>query len=255
VEECPHGLDVSWCSICKARLAPPPPARTPAARRPRVAREPRAPRTAPAPVSVDPAGALARLRPVVFHATAYGAWDSIAEHGLRTAAQLTDDKELRKLRTAALDVSTADGVDAVIRDQQVMARSHIGDHLDGITVEDWLELVNGRVFFFARQKDLTTLLGRYGAEGQDVLTFDTAKLLVAAGGRAEVATVETAAPVAWQKCPCRGIDTFESLARYRGPVADIEEITVVDGVADVTRLVRRVVRHHGRGGTPEVIVG
>ena len=208
------------------------------------------------PRTLNPGSALARLRPVVFHATAYGAWESIAAHGLRTAAQLSDDaRSLSKLRTSAIEVKNTEGLTASVRDQQVMIRSHIADHLDGLTVDEWLELVNSRVFFFARQKDLTTLLGRYGSEGQDVLTFDTAKLLAAAGRRAEVATVETAAPVAWQKCPCRGIDTFEPLAEHRGDVADIEELTVVDGLTDVMPLVRRVVRHHGRGGTPEVIVG
>ena len=37
---------------------------------------------------------------------------------------------------------------------------------------------------------------------------DTAKLLVAAAGRVEVADVASAEPVAWTRCPCRGRDTF-----------------------------------------------
>jgi hypothetical protein len=193
---------------------------------------------------------------VLFHAAAYGAWDSIAEHGLRTAAHLAadDSKVLTQVRSAAVDVSKPDGLVASIRDQQPMARARIAEHLDGITLQDWLAILNDRVFLFARQKDLTTLLGRYGSEGQDVLTFDTARLIAAVRSSVEVATVESAEPVAWQNCPCRGRDTFAPLAGFRSPVSDIAEVTVLGGIDDVPRLVRRVVRHHGRGGTPEVIV-
>jgi hypothetical protein len=255
VEECPHGLDVAWCSLCKARAQPPvaKPKPAPAAR----SRAARPVRSVPAEVSLDPSSALARLRPVLFHATAYGSWDSIAAHGLRTAAKLLsdDDKARTHVRTAPVEISGPDGLSASIRDQQVMARANIADHLDGITLGEWLSVLNERSFFFARQKDLTTLLGRYGSEGQDVLTFDTARLLAAVGPAVEVATTEVAAPVAWQKCPCRGLSTFEPLAHFVGDVADIQEVGIVGGIDDISRLVKRVVRHHGRGATPEVIVG
>ena len=135
-----------------------------------------------------------------------------------------------------------------------MVRSGIEAHLDGVDLPGWLDIVNERVFFFARQKELTTMLARYQeSEGQDVVVVDTAKLLVAAAGRVEVADVASAEPVAWTRCPCRGRDTFVAIDRYQGSVADIEELTVVGGVEPIAPLVVRVVRYHP-DRTAEVLV-
>lgn len=141
-----------------------------------------------------------------------------------------------------------------VRDQRPMVRAGIDAHLDGIGLGEWLSLLNDRVFFFARQKDLTTLLARYQAEGQDVVVLDTARLLAAAGGRVEVTTVSPGAPEGWSSCRCRGRDTFVPLAEFTGTVADIMEVTVLGGLGEMGALVRRVVRHHP-DQPPEVLVG
>ncbi|MCL2394276.1 MAG: hypothetical protein FWC87_06260, partial [Acidimicrobiaceae bacterium] len=218
-EECPHGLDASWCSLCKAAAQQGPgggrstrPAGSaprgraggsgPAAARPRQTRTPRpgrssTPRLPEVPLS--PERALARLRPVLFHATAYGAWESIRETGLRTASKLLADAgrgPLPGLREAAIGLDV-EGTPAELRDQRALMRSRIEAHLDGIGLDEWLEILDERVHLFARQKELTSLLTRYQGEGQDLLVFDTARTLSAAGDRVEVATVVSAAPEPW----------------------------------------------------------
>jgi hypothetical protein len=193
---------------------------------------------------------------VVFHASAYGAWPSIAEGGLRTAAQVlaADERARSVLRAANVEVDDGSGHQVTVRDQRQMLRSAIEDHLDGVDLRQWLELVNERVYFYARQKDLTTLLTRYQeSEGQDVMVMDTARLLAAAPGRVEVTDVASAAPVPWTRCPCRGWGTFVPIDRYQGNVADIEEVTVVGGLEQVGPLVTRVVRYHP-DHTAEVLV-
>ncbi|MBO0747554.1 MAG: hypothetical protein J2O47_04355, partial [Acidimicrobiaceae bacterium] len=129
-------------------------------------------------------------------------------------------------------------------DQRVLMRSRIETHLDGIGLGEWLAILDERVHLFARQKELTALLTRYQGEGQDLLVFDTPRLLASAGDRVEVATVVTAAPEPWASCRCRGRDTFVPLALFEDSVEDIEEVTIVGGLEDVTSLVSRVVRHH-----------
>jgi hypothetical protein len=135
-----------------------------------------------------------------------------------------------------------------------MARANIEAHLDGIDLAAWLDILNERLFLFARQKELTAFLGRYQAsEGLDVVVFDTARLLAATTGRIEVATVPSTAPVPWDRCPCRSRETFEPLAEFGGDVGDIQEITVVGGLPDVVPLVGRVIRYHP-DRTTEVLV-
>jgi len=196
-------------------------------------------------VPLSPERALARLRPVLFHATAWGSWESIRDSGLRTAAKLLADAgrpPLAALRESALGLDV-EGTPAELRDQRVQMRSRIEAHLDGIGLADWLEILDERVHLFARQKELTGLLTRYQGEGQDLLVFDTARTLAAAGDRVEVATVVTGAPEPWGS-EIRGKDTFVPLAIFEGSVDDIEEVTIVGGLDDITPLVSRVVRHH-----------
>lgn len=136
-----------------------------------------------------------------------------------------------------------------------MMRANIESHLDGIALDQWLEILNQRVFLFARQKDLITFLGRYQeSEGQDVVVFDTARLLAAAKGRTEVSTVAATGPVPWERCPCRNGDTFEPIALFSGDVADIQEVTIVGGIERVGDLVVRVMRYHP-DRTTEVLFG
>ncbi|MBO0692001.1 MAG: hypothetical protein J2P58_03795, partial [Acidimicrobiaceae bacterium] len=213
------------------------------ARTPRPGRS-AAPRVPEVPLS--PERALARLRPVLFHATAYGSWESIRDSGLRTASKLLADAgrgPLAGLREKAIGVEV-EGAPAELRDQRVLMRSRIETHLDGIGLGEWLGILDERVHLFARQKELTALLTRYQGEGQDLLVFDTPRLLASAGDRVEVATVVTAAPEPWASCRCRGRDTFVPLALFEDSVEDIEEVTIVGGLEDVTSLVSRVVRHH-----------
>jgi hypothetical protein len=256
-DECPHGLDPSWCTFCKQRAAGEPPrgVRRPATK---VAtpRKVRAPTPRPA-ASVEPPAALARLRKVVFHASAYGAWPAIAELGLRTPAQLlTDSGDLRLNTVRSKNIElVASGHQITIRDQRPMARAGIEAHLDGISLDEWLAVLNERAFFFARQKGLSTMLARYQeSEGQDVLVFDTAKLLRTTAGRVEVTTVNPAEPVSWTRCPCRSRATFVPIEAYPAAIDDIEEVTIIGGVERVTDLVVRVVRYHP-DRTTEVLLG
>lgn len=183
---------------------------------------------------------------MLFHASSYGAWESVADSGLRTAAKLVADAGRAPaigLRETAVEVAMGETT-ATLRDQRLQVRSRIEAHLDGIGLDDWMGILDERVHLFARQKDLTAMLTRYQAEGQDLMVFDTARVLAYGGDRVEVATVVSGGPEPWGTCRCRGRDTFVPLAIFEDSVADIEEVTVVGGLDDVGSLVTRVVRYH-----------
>ena len=205
---------------------------------------------------LGPDRALAQLRPVLFHAAAYEAWPSIAEHGLRTAAQLADEAGQplpAGLRDRPIDLHLVHG-SVRLRDQRTLARGGVEAHLDGVSLDDWLSVLNERVFLFARQSDLTTLVNRHRAEGQDVVLFDTLQLLRSCGEQVEVAVINTGAPQPYATCACLGSETFVPLAIYDGTPAGVQEVTVVGGITSVEPLVRRVVRHLPDGST-DVLVG
>ena len=230
--------------------------RPPVAPKPRrtTVAKPAAARTPPSP-SRGPVDGLVRARKVLFHASAYGAWPSIAEVGLLPTSQLlAGDPRLGTARLEPVAVAHPSGNDISVRDQRPMMRANIEAHLDGIGLNEWLDLLNQRVFLFARQKDLTTFLGRYQeAEGQDVVVFDTRRLLAAAKGRVEVTTVASTAPVPWDRCPCRNRYTFEPIETFDGDPADIHEVTIIGGVEQAADLVVRVIRYHP-DRTTEVLV-
>ncbi|GAC1374041.1 MAG: hypothetical protein NVSMB4_01170 [Acidimicrobiales bacterium] len=259
-EECPHGLEREWCSLCRAAAAGARPAGVKARPAPKVRAvrsgggSPRAatPRSVAPPLG--PVAALARARKVIFHATSYGSWESIAESGLRTAEQILEAPAVRFREDDVVRPAPAGGTYRV-RDQRLMARARVQDHLDGIDLPQWLALLHQRAFFFVAQRDLITHLGRYQQSvGQDVLVFDTARLARAAAGRIEVTTVYPSAPDTFGFCPCRGRDTFVPLGAFQAQAAEVVEVTVVGGLESVDGLVDRVVRYHP-GGTSEVLVG
>lgn len=270
-EECPHGLDPAWCTFCRRKAAgilpggvrparPAPatqPRKAPATRRAPASSPGPSPRPASrAPAPRGPADSLVALRKVLFHASAYGAWPLIAESGLfPTSALLAGDPRAQAPRSQSIDVAHPSGQAISVRDQRSMIRANIESHLDGIGLAEWLDILNERVFLFARQKDLLTFMGRYQeTEGQDVLVFDTARLMAAAKGRVEVATVSPTEPVPWQRCRCRNRTTFEAIDTFDGDVAEIQEVTVVGGLQNVGDLVTRVTRYHP-DRTTEVLLG
>ena len=64
-----------------------------------------------APRPATPAQELAKLRPVVFHAAAYGSWPSIAELGLQTAASLAAESGsvMDSIRPGPVDITLPTG--------------------------------------------------------------------------------------------------------------------------------------------------
>lgn len=207
---------------------------------------------------------LVRLYPLLFHTAVEGSWTSIREHGLlSTAAVLqkweVDETRQRELLTTVRSESTVfkhpSLGSAVVRDQGPIHEPSLRDSLTDLTMEQWLQKLNERVFFFLQRAQVDGLVGarRYRATPSLVLVIETASLVAAHEERIELCRINSGFAQRHSKSP-RGSDTFKSIADYPHPKRavparadrpDVKELTVLGGVPDIARHVRSVQRMVG----------
>jgi hypothetical protein len=177
------------------------------------------------------AARFARIRPKLYHVTSSENVEGIARRGLRTAAQLAAEGgvELAGVRQAVVRTSSA-----TIRDQKPIVTKTLLGHLDGITLDEWLAILNGRIFLFPEEDRAGRLARTYADRSlpQAVLAFDTSQVLAAAGDRLEVADRNTGSVPRAKGCPCRGRSTFVALSGAPN-LRRIQEVTVVGGLEAV----------------------
>jgi hypothetical protein len=120
-----------------------------------------------------------------------------------------------------------------------------------MTMGEWLDVLNNRVFFWLHHEKLGQLLRarRYRNEVHDVLVVDTASLVAMHRQRVRLSSINSGATL-YPNAPKRGAETFLSIENY--PYAEIRsrrvvreaiiELAVIDGVPDIMRHVVRVER-------------
>lgn len=203
---------------------------------------------------------LTTLYPRVYHMAQAGSWPAIRERGLLTTAQIVDAyMPPENVRTAILgqrrphriELNDPEKGRVVIRDQAPLREQFLATALTGMTVEEWLGILNNRVFFWLHPDKLRNLLGalRYRNEEHDVLVLDTASLVAAHDERVRLSAINSGAAL-YPNAPRRGTKTFLPIEKY--PYAErrrkkvlreaIVELAVIDGVADIGRHVVRVER-------------
>lgn len=195
--------------------------------------------------------------PVLWHCTAIGQWGVIARHGLQTAAQLIEaadlsDEERRALRTEPRQESVTlrlpDGRNSTIRDQVPLGnRERLTRALDGPTVEEWLALLDRRVYWFSRPGPMSVLRDKYvAAGGQDVIAVATRTLIDRLGNRVEV-SARNAGAIGRISEPYKRLDDFRPVAAFEGSPSRVREVTVVGGIDEVEALSPLVERHYPDG--------
>lgn len=201
--------------------------------------------------------------PQLFHMAEAGSWPLIQRHGLLTTEQLVRTARLSRpaeaalleqRRSASTRVAHPMYGEVVIRDQGPLNLTHLQGALTDVTVQEWLAILNSRVFFWLHPDKLAGLLNarRYRNQPQDVLTIDTRSLLDAAGDRVRLSPVNSGATL-YPNTPARGTDTFRTIEDYdyvtqrrrRGPIDAIVELAVIDGVPDIAHHVVEVRRMQG----------
>lgn len=214
---------------------------------------------------------LVALHPRLFHMSSAGAWPAIERHGLRSVTALLDlfyfDPQGRpkieaQRRPETIVLSEPALGTFEIRDQKPLSLAKLEDCLVDMTVEEWLRLLNRKVFFWPTEERVRDLLGALAYRGREhlVLVIDTASLLAIHGPEVTLAPINTGSVL--YDPPPRGGDTllpiadypFEQWRRRRGSARKaIAEVAVDYAVPDILNHMVRVERR--RHGPPSDAVG
>ncbi len=203
---------------------------------------------------------LCRLYPRLYHMAEVGSWPSILQHGLLSSNEVARRAKLpaqaefllrRSHRPHKVNVFVPGIGDVVLRDQIPMAPERLIKALPhDVAPEDWYELINDRVFFWATEDRLLRLLeGRsYRAHEHDVLTLDTRSLVNAHWDSIWLCHMNSGntfpMPVA------RGREAFVPggdypLNKAGRPVKPVVEVTVLQAVPHIRNHVMHVRRMRG----------
>lgn len=195
--------------------------------------------------------AFAARVPMLWRVSQPGSAESIRKHGLLTARQLADlaGVDITQRRAAPVHGALPDGTPVTITDNGPLRMGRLAAKLDdGLIPEEWLALLNDRVFFWPKRESGQNNAAARAKMGLGVEWhgFDTHALLAPVWDRAEIAPFNTGATV--HDTPRRGHWTFAPLAtldwdEWRRARREARIITGLDSVKEVT--VRGGVPHAG----------
>lgn len=203
-----------------------------------------------------------RLYPRLYHMAEDGSWPSIQQHGLLSTESLVTLFEVPADRREALltmrrpnlvQISHPKLGTAVIRDQKPLSERKLEQCLTGVSVQDWLRLLNSKVFFWLQEVRLTRLLGAAAYRGvpHTVITVDTASLIAKYRSTIELSRINSGSTV--YAAASRGSNTFLPISDYPHPPrkrpaaagSDVAELAVDTGIPDISEYVVAVDRRVG----------
>ena len=185
---------------------------------------------------MTPAEFSARF-PVLFHLASAGTWPSIATHGLLStqniasrhfASQVDRNQFLSEHRKQSVPLG-----DFLIRDQKPLGPWNLSRALEGsgLTNEDWIRLLNERVYFSPTRKRLFALWAAYADRRNLCLEVETASMLQAHSARVQISRMNAGTV----KLPThkRGAELFVPLQSYVFSQDNVAEVVVLEAVADI----------------------
>ena len=186
--------------------------------------------------------------PRLYHMAEQNNWGNVQKHGLLSTSALLDLFEYTgqqrsdiesKLREKAFTIKHPTHGEAVIRDQQPLCDIpnkgiYLDNCLDGVTRQEWFEILNERTFFWADEKGLNIMLHAvlYRDRSHYVITVDTRKLLERHAGRITLSSINSGSIFKPEK---RSRRTFRPLSDYPS-MAWVREVAVDYSVPDILEL-------------------
>ena len=183
--------------------------------------------------------------PILYHMAEEGSWTSISKHGLLSTTALLDVFEItgtRRLniesawRPTRVPITHPVHGTAVIRDQKPMPPDSLARVLKDGTPHEWYRFLNGKVFFWATEVRLNTLLNArlYRDKPHDVLTVDTQGLLEQYLDNSSLTHFNTGVSAFGPENP-RNKDTFKNAREYiaKGEKRNVVELAVEYAVPDI----------------------
>lgn len=195
---------------------------------------------------------LAKKHPKLYHVTESGASQNIQRHGLLSTSRLLDLFEIPYLQR--VNIETQRRPVPIVLDHPNHGRVTINDNTplietalrrcldDSLIPSDWLRILNARVFFWASEESLSRLLNARLNRNKvkEVLVVNTLSLARAHAKSIELSAINSG--VTFRRAARRGLSTFTPMMKYsylewvklRGGRDKIQEVTVLDGVYDIT---------------------
>jgi hypothetical protein len=185
----------------------------------------------------------------IYHLTPTAHVDSIRRYGLLSTSALLERFQVPREERDRLEGARRGKPEPLthpkwgsvqLRDQHPLSVRALERALGGsMSVEAWLRMINGKVFFFPDEDRLNRLATAYQHEAQSILVIDTARLLERHVHDTEVSHMNTGATAPFAHP--RGPETFKPLRDYpydergrrRGRADALAEVTVRWAVPDV----------------------
>ena len=182
---------------------------------------------------------------------AAGSWPGISRHGLLSPVALADLHDLESTpraellnapRRRSIVVCSEKSGSALVRDQKVLSGSKLANSLIDCTEQQWLKMLNSRVFFWLTRDRLFTLMnGReYRNDEHVLITCQTEPLVRAYLPEITLSPMNSGSTQPFAHP--RGLATFARLAEYpyeaRRRLPDysaVVELAVERGVPDLVR--------------------
>ena len=205
---------------------------------------------------------LVQNYPRIYHMAEVGTWDSIRRHGLCSTTALLDLFEINgserfkiesEHRPECVTIRHPVHGTAVIRDQKPMSLSALQRCLNGLTPQEWFQLLNRKTFFWLTSDRLNTLLGAkaYRKRPHCVLTVDSQLLLHRHAEHVTLCPINSGSTI--YNPPTRNGASFFTIENYpyeerrrlRGRGGAIAELVVDYSVPDIRDMVLRVEHRQG----------
>lgn len=206
---------------------------------------------------------LVDLHPRLFHMAAGGSWARIEKHGLLTTANIVGTSRLseaekvtllREHRPNSVVIDHPLYGAVTIRDQRPLRLQFLTPVLSDLTVQQWLDTLNDRVFFWLHPSKLAGLLRAraYRSHPQDVITVDTDSLVRAHADQVRLSPINSGSAL-YPNAVKRGSTTFTTIETYpytqrrkgRTIQDSLVELAVIGGVPDLSKHVVGVDRYVG----------
>ena len=192
---------------------------------------------------------LAKRYPRLYHVTTPGAWLNIKKHGLWSTSYILEQFGIKgiqrtlietKRRTSEIALEHPSYGYIIINDNIPLNEQILKNCLnDGLVPEDWLRMVNSRVFFWPNKEKLNRLLAARGNKNRlrEVIVVDTLSLIKKHAERIELSPINSGSTI--RRAARRGLNTFTPLIqndwrKFFGRHSQICEIVVRDYIQDIS---------------------
>ncbi len=196
---------------------------------------------------------LAAKHPYLYHITEPGAWLSIKQNGLLSTSSLLELFEIKGMERTLIETKRRSS--SVPLDHPSQGRVILNDNVplneqalrkcldDDLTPEDWLRMLNSRIFFWPCKEALNRLLNARLNHNRmrEVIVVDTLSLAKVHAECIEFCPINSGATM--RKSARRGLNTFTPMLKYsfrewsqlRGRHDQIREVTVRDKIRDIAQ--------------------